>query len=287
MTLKRKDSAKYAKSVLLKSYNDIDIYIEDTAINYDKVYVNIFKRVFRKKYKIENVFPIGSRGKVINKCKEKTDSITRPTLFIVDGDLFLLKGENNLPKGTFRLPFYCIENILIDHNSILEYIDEEHANLREENIINSLDYKNWINICSPLLSELFLRYAMVQKANLTGVPNVSIPVKDYCKPESFDIDKSKIEEKISQLDIALKEKLGNANFEKLKNEMISIMSSTTCKLTTYVSGKDYLYPIIHHKVSTILNKGVSHINFKQRLALKCDISLVSQCHNSVLLPESP
>lgn len=287
MTLQRRDAAKFSKSRLLDKYNDIDIYIEDTAKNYDKLYVNIFKRVFYNKYRIDNVYPIGSRGNVINKCREKKDSIKRPTLFIVDGDLYIIKGEPALPQGVFRLPFYCIENLLLDVNSIIKYIDEEHTSLREEQIVDEFSYIQWKAICESPLVELFIRYAMIQKLNMQGIPNVSIPIKDFLDEENNSIiDSNKVNRKIIELDSIIIASKGQDVYDSTYEDMNNRLESTVCKLTTHVSGKDYLYPMIHSKVSSILNKGVAHMNFKQRLAMNCDISQVLGCHNSVITPSN-
>lgn len=285
MTLQRKDAAKFSKSKLLDKYNDIDIYIEDTAKNYDKLYVNIFKRIFNDQYKIDNVYPIGSRGNVIKKCNEKKDNIKKPTLFVVDGDLYMLKGENELPRGVFRLPYYCIENLLLDVNAIINYIDEEHTSLREEDIVSEFSYDEWKSVCEYPLVELFIRYAMIQKLNIPSVPNVSIPIKDFLDDnDNSTIDPEKVKNKISDLDGVIVNSKGQEIFTETYQEILERMESSLCKLTTHVSGKDYLYPMIHSKVSTILSKGVSHMNFKQRLALNCDISQVIDCRNSVITP---
>ena len=83
--------AKVAKSVFYKEVNDIDIYIEDTTKGYKKLYKNLFSRVFQNKYRVSEVFPIGSRGKVI--AQHKIKNSIRPYLFIIDGDLFLTTGD--------------------------------------------------------------------------------------------------------------------------------------------------------------------------------------------------
>lgn len=285
MSLQRKNSAKFSRSRLLENYNDIDIYIEDTAKNYDKLYLNIFKRVFGGTYQIDNIYPIGSRGNVINKCKEKSVSVKRPMLFVVDGDLYLLKGEKKLPLGVFRLPYYCVENLLLDKNAIISFINEEHMSLREEEIVSKFSYPDWKLICENPLTELFIIYAIIQKTNIQGVPNVSIPVSEFRDDKNNSIiNKRVISQKILELEAIIVSKIGQAKLDELKTEMNQIAQSSHCKLSTYVSGKDYLYPLIYEKISEILNRKVSHMNFKQRLALKCDISKIMDSHNTVLTP---
>lgn len=285
MRLERKDSAKFAKSKLLASYNDIDIYIEDTARNYEKIYVNIFQRVFNGKYQINNVFPIGSRGRVINKCQTNSTKISRPTLYLVDGDLYIMKGENKLPPGIYRLPAYCIENILLDINAIIDYINEEHPALRKEQIISSFSYENWKVTCKDPLVDLFIIYAVIQKLNIPNLPNVSTPVSDFM-PQVDDtiIDSHIVRNKITDLERVIISTVTEDVYQKTKIEIISVLDPSLCHLMTYVSGKDYLYPLLYKKASNVLNKSISHINFKQRLAMKCDVSRLMNCHSDVLTP---
>ncbi len=285
MALERKESAKFSKSKLLQDFNEIDIYIEDTAKNYDKIYINIFKRVFSGKYRIDNVFPIGSRGSVIKKCLEKSGKIYRPMLFIVDGDLYLLKGEAApLPKGVFRLPFYCVENLILDVNAIIDYIDEEHIGLREEQVISEFSYDKWRAACEIPLINLFIVYAVVQKLNLEGVKNVSIPLSEFLDPnDSSIIKETSVYKKIKEIESLAISKVGEDYYLKVRAEVCGNIDENICKVSTYVSGKDYLYPLLYSKACGVLNRNISHVNFKQRLAMKCDISKIMSSHDSVLV----
>lgn len=140
---KRSLGAKHAISTLFQEKNDIDIYIEDTAFGYEKLFTLLLSRVFEGEYRVNKIFPLGSRDQVIKKCQN--ESSNRPYLYIVDGDLFLLIGDTiKTKKGLYRLPFYCIENILCDGNAITEVLDEEEPTKSIQDIENSFDYLNWI-----------------------------------------------------------------------------------------------------------------------------------------------
>lgn len=287
MLPQRKDSAKFAKSKLLIQFNDIDIYIEDTAKNYGKIYVNIFQRVFSEKYKINNVYPIGARGNVIKKCRDITDKTSRPVLFLVDGDLYLLKGENPLPHGVFRLPAYCIENILLDVNAIIDYLYEEHPSLKMDDIISSFCYDDWVKQCKEPLVRLFIIYAAIQKLNIQGQPNVSIPIDEFISKQNNSIvDQASIENKIAELESEIIAAVGKKKYQATVDNIKSNFDTSVCHLMTYVSGKDYLYPLLYNKASSTLKKPIAHINFKQRLALKCDVEKLKACHSHVLVPNA-
>ena len=57
----RSETSKSAKSVFFEDVNDIDIFIEDTAIGFEKIYAILFSRVFSDAYSVEKVFPLGGR----------------------------------------------------------------------------------------------------------------------------------------------------------------------------------------------------------------------------------
>lgn len=131
----RKDNSKSARSVLLEDFNDLDIYIEDTAIESKKIYKELLKRVFQGKYKLEDIFPIGSCSNVITQWeKSKKNPDSRKKIFVIDGDFTLINNDlldridNKLHsdlKGLYVLPRYCIENFLIDEESLLDVAHDE------------------------------------------------------------------------------------------------------------------------------------------------------------------
>ena len=63
----RSVEANFAKSVFYTQYNDIDIYVEDTKQGYEKVFKILFSRLFEDKFRVDSIFPLGGRDKVINK----------------------------------------------------------------------------------------------------------------------------------------------------------------------------------------------------------------------------
>lgn len=284
--LKRKDSAKFAKSVLLTEYNDIDIYFEDTATEYKKIYIHLFQRVFEGIYSIKDVFPIGSRGNVIKKCNEINTSVKRPSLFVVDGDLYLLTGEKPLPNGMFRVPAYCIENILLDKNAIINYLDEEHTELRVQQIDELFAYDLWKAACEIPLVKLFITYATVTKLKIPNIPNVSIPVSSFIKAnDNTLIDNDAVLSKLLEIETIVDSTVHAKEYHETWNNIARGLDKSVCQLTTYVSGKDYLYPLIYKKMSDFLAKPIAHKNLKQRLAMRCDISKLNNCRAIVIVPQ--
>jgi hypothetical protein len=61
-----------------------------------------------------------------------------------------------------------------------------------------------------------------------------------------------------------------AHFQDKKREKLSI-----------VSGKDYLLPLLKMRAKSIVKTSISDINFKQRIAKRCDIHAVSGVHDYI------
>ena len=117
----RTSAAKSAASIFYEEYNDIDIYIEDTAKGYRKIFKELLNKALDSKFEIDQVFPIGNREEVIAECEKNQLNSGRKRVYIVDGDLYLLNGNDRDDlKGLFVLPRYCIENYFFSLTSISE-----------------------------------------------------------------------------------------------------------------------------------------------------------------------
>ncbi|PMN24944.1 hypothetical protein BCT41_03705 [Vibrio splendidus] len=282
----RKVAGNYARSNLLTPFNEIDIYIEDTKKGFSKLYINLFERYFSGTYKITDVHPLGPRKTVIKTCRSKSKlKITRPKLFVVDGDLFLLKGEDvPLPKGVYRLPRYSIENILIDESAIIDYINEEHQTKLKEQIITELSFGNWVSTNKPLLVDLFIHYAISQKLKVKGVKTISYKVNDLTSTDDSIVNEDLVKDRIA----IFKEKIIEQNSSTIYNELLakykSKISSNDCPLLAHIAGKDYLLPLLKNKIKKVTSKDVPNINFNQRLALKCSTELLTGCEKNILPP---
>ncbi|MDE1460919.1 DUF4435 domain-containing protein [Spartinivicinus poritis] len=281
MIPERSDVAKSAKSVFFEDVNDIDIYIEDTATGYAKLYSIIFTRVFEGVYRVEEVFPIGDRKSVI-KRHECHCSTERPSIYIVDGDLFILAGDEveNKP-GLFRLPLYCIENLLCDHEAILDVLDEEEPVITREKIADQFDYDGWVVNNCDLLFQIFIEYSISFKIDPT-VQTVSYPVKDFVEANTGDLSGVKISERINALRLNSVSKVGEEQYLFIKNEMLSQFGGDPQEKLSIVSGKDYLFPLLKMRAKSTVKTQIPDINFKQRIAKRCDIEPLSQVGDYVL-----
>lgn len=276
---------KSAKSVFFEDVNDIDIYIEDTAFGYEKLFSLLFSRVFENKYKVEKVFSLGGRKAVIEQYKSQKNSIIRPSLFVIDGDLFILTGDSEQnQKGLYKFPFYCVENILIDHVAIHNLLDDEEPVKSKDNLIEELNFTDWIKQNELKLFWLFVEYAITFKVNPEEV-TVAYEVKKLVSSNNGYIDETKLENRIKYLRDMSVAKVGIEGYQKNKNLVLINFENSSVNKLDVVSGKDYLFPLIKTRFKSVVKTQMPDINFKLRLAKTCNIERIKECISHVLYVE--
>lgn len=288
--IERSIKSKSAVSVLHEDFNDIDIYVEDTAKESKKIYSEILSRVFDNKYNIDNIIPLGGSLNVIKEWRDnKSNTDNRLKIYIIDGDyhninesIGELLGEeaNKDHRGLFILPRYCLENYLIDFNSFIEIIYEEIAEDNRDFISDTLNLENWFNINNQILQDLFIynsiciSYKVPVKTSKFKISELMGPLPGICcdvlVEKRIDHLKSKIKDKSIDIDIfeeyeIRKERLKDLNFIYV------------------VTGKDFLFPLIKQYISDKYNcLNMSQISLKIRLSKTCDIDELIPIKNNLI-----
>lgn len=192
--LERGLAAKKARSVFFEERNTIDVYIEDTAKGYKKIYKCILNRLIGEKFVVSDVFPLGGKSHVLKAWKSDTNKRNRPRVYIVDGDLSLFFGERLCGNGLYTLPYYCLENVFICKESLLQILVEEDPEREYTEINELLNFDEWINKNSRLFFDLFIMYALISKYNaVTPTINYSISnlIDDMGDLDSINVNQRK------------------------------------------------------------------------------------------------
>ena len=263
-----------AKSVFFEDVNDIDIYIEDTVVGYAKIFETIFSRAFDNKYRIEKVFPLGGKQEVIEQYESQEGSFMRPSLFVIDGDLYVLTGEaKKSKKGLYIMPFYCIENILIDPDAIHDLMNEEEPVVAKNTLIDKFAFRRWLNDNEVKLFQLFLEYALTFTIN-PSEQTVGYSVRKLVASNTGNVDINKLNQRIAYLQNINILKIGHEEYANLKTSILKNFQSKAVDKLDSVSGKDYLIPLINMRFKSIVKTNMPNINFKLRLAMKCSIEKI-------------
>jgi hypothetical protein len=280
MIPERSVQAQSAISVFFEEINDIDIFIEDTAFGYSKLFTILFSRVFKSDYKINKVFPLGGRGAVIE--QHAIHSSDRPSLYIIDGDLFLLNGDSvESSSGLYKFPCYCVENVLCDPASLLSLLDEEEPEKCIDELTDLFNYENWLQINEDNLFSLFLEYAVSMLLN-PQEQTVAFKVSDLVSNNKGEIDPTKHLTRIEALKALIIDKTSMEIYESTKQEILTNFHNTGLQKLDVISGKDYLFPLLKTRAKSIVKTQISDLNIKLRLAKICDIEQLSSAKECIV-----
>ncbi|MFJ3110923.1 DUF4435 domain-containing protein [Pseudomonas putida] len=271
-SLERRSNAKYAASVFYEGYNDFDVYIEDTAEGYPKIFSFMLSRLLPATVSIERVFPLGDRGRVVSAAQhEAAGGGSRSSVYIIDGDLYLLSGEvTEIPSNVIVLPRYCIENFLIDENAFLQIMNEESAGLDLAALKNAFDFDGWVERSGPLLRDLFETFAVSHKLK-SGIPTTSRGHSAICQGNSGEVDAAKVAGIVQSISDQLNQSYGAQQVADTYEYIRQSINYETCFLRTYVSGKDFLLPLLMVRMKRITNSKTANLFIKIRMARWCSL----------------
>ncbi len=275
-------TGKFAKSVFYQDVNTIDIYIEDTAVGYEKLFLILFSRILKGEYFVEKVFPLGGRIDVVNLFETQKESLTRPSLFIIDGDLYLLSGDSvENQKGLYVLPFYCVENLLLEPHGLMTLLDEEEPIKLEDEVAAEFDYNSWLQINVPMLFDLFVEYAITFMIVPTE-ETVGYPVRKLVKDGRGNIDENKIRARIEYLKKVTVDAVGGDHYFEVRELVLNNFGACASSQIDTISGKDYLFPLLVSRFKAIIKSRIPNINIKLRLARYCEIGKINEVQSYIL-----
>jgi hypothetical protein len=150
--------AARALAFLKRPYNDIDVFVEDTAS--PNMWVALLRRIVPATTRISSVNSLGSRTKVLDACAADQGDGDRPRLYIIDGDFDYLLGRRK-PKLKFlyRIGGWSVESLLISESSLLRVCSFTMPQLSESDITNKLDFTLTTRRVTSSLSRLFAVFA--------------------------------------------------------------------------------------------------------------------------------
>ena len=279
MIPERSVQANSAKSVFFEEINDIDIYIEDTAFGYSKIFSILFSRVFEGRYKVGKVFPLGGREAVVSEHAENGSD--RPSIYIIDGDLFLLSGDTVVnKKGLYKLPYYCVENLLCDHESLLSIMDEEEPEKDHSKIKELFNYQEWLENNEQKLFLLFVEYAISILLN-PQEQTVAFRVGGLVSSNKGELDEAKLLKRIKELKSLSVNRSSPEEYGAVRSKILFEFGGSGLDELDIVSGKDYLFPLLKTRAKSVVKTKASDLNFKMRLARICNIERLASAKDYV------
>ncbi|MDT3739729.1 MAG: DUF4435 domain-containing protein [Candidatus Kapabacteria bacterium] len=264
-------------STFLTYRNEIDIYTED-ELKDKEFYKVLFSRLIENKININDITPLGARNNVIKRCETEPDN-GRRKIFIIDGDVSIIH-RNNIPilKNLFVLDAYCIENFVIDKQSVLNFIYLNCATKPKEEIEDELNFEYWLNDYSNKLVDLFIHFGITDFFG--GKYKLFNAYKFHTKDNySEEIVEQEIEKLKTEILLLTSKENYDHKYEELKIQWTNCVSS----LITIVSGKDYLIPILLMKTQFFKkSKAISTVEeAKFLLVQNCNLDRLSKLKEAI------
>lgn len=240
--LKLSEQAKRLTSTFLTYRNTVDIYTEDEEKD-KEFYRVLFKRLLRNDIVINDITPLGSKESVKRRCLEEPNN-GRKKIFIIDGDVSIIHGKD-IPKipNLYVLEAYCIENFLLDKDSIVDYIYLNCGTKTKDLIAQEINFDTWLLEYSNSFIELFIHFALANyfdiKFTLYNANKYHMKTKtEYLfVPELVTTDILELKKDILKI---ITENEYSSKYRELKEQW----PADPLNLFTIVSGKDYLIPML-------------------------------------------
>lgn len=266
-----------AERIYAESYldykNDIFIFIEDKKESTRKIMLELIQRSISPTIKIDRLHSLGGRKKVIEAFENR--NAERNEIYIIDGDLYLLFEARSLRKGLVVLDRYCVENYLLDKNTIENLLYEEAFNEDDkEELLNNFDFINWFSSQNLLLIKLFKIYA-IEKMNNLNIETVGYSINSLRQRTRSNqllckCDEELINKRIEELKKSIINSIGNIVY--INNEDYIEKQTSGKSSEIIVSAKDYILPLVFDRFKKYAgNTSAKRETLEFRMAKICNI----------------
>ena len=237
--------AARALGLLTSHNNDVEIYVEDAGI--PNLWVKLLRKYLPRNIRLNNVNVLGSKTNVIGACKVDQEFDGRKKLYIIDGDMDLLTGKNK-PKlrHLYRLRSYCVENYILDESALVSAVMVVNTRIDEVTARRQVDLFGWLERNRRCLESLFVCYAVTYEMK-KSLQTVGFSVYELVKGGGdFDLCERKISIRVMELyrriRIDFSREYTRNVYERIR------MNAEAINVELYVSGKDYIFPLIYQVI---------------------------------------
>lgn len=279
MGLEYNSEERQLLSVFHQFRNDINIYTEDCEK--DKAFYEIlFKRLLQGTgVQVSDIFPIGSCGDVENAWRNTQDP---RGFYVVDGDIYVIYAPKFSCENLFVLDSYCIENFVIDANSVSK--TAYHLNGAMEDLVQvtgKMNFEHAFDVILHPIMDLFFVMSLERKySNIHELKEYDRFVK---KGGIFDVDK--VEKEIEAIKNRLVPHVISLevywdDLQILRN----LYPYTSGNFLKIISGKDYILPYLRRYICRQMNYKFQMPNesWKYHFAHYCDLDRLVPLRNAIV-----
>ena len=272
------ERAKLGYDYLYGHYNTVNIYVEDTA---SRVAWEIYlSRLLEGTAKITRIFQEGGKKAVVERWRSLKSDSSRKRVFVVDGDLDILLGGGGSEKGLFCLDAYCFENLLVCSEAIIEAAWEYDGNHEKSEVADGLRISEILLSVRNAFVPLFVMYAIAHEVEL-GEETVKYSVARLLKADGMSVCKTAVSKRIRDLRAKTVRKVGWSEYRKYRQRVLGFLGSLNCP-ETCVSGKDYIFPVIHGVLTKRFSCKERRGQLAVRLARNCSLERGNNLKSAIL-----
>lgn len=241
--IKYSHKAAPALAFLKKNYNDIDIFVEDTGN--PSMWVSFLRGLLPSSVRLESVNMLGGRTAVVSACKTNTAPTNRPTIYIIDSDMDVLLGlKKPRSSNLYRLPAYCIENFLINKDSIEKISITCRPDLPPNSIKSIFEFQSWIDKNIRPLFSLFVIYAVV-KALIPSQATISLGCSDLYLSNHMGVSICP-HKTLRRVRMLARQIIKEHGYKIFRNELAKIKErARRTNMINLISAKDYIIPPLY------------------------------------------
>lgn len=261
-------------SIFRRFRNDITIYTEDKEKD-KEFYVQLLRRLVGDSLRINDVTPLGNRKNVINHCK--VSELDRE-VFIIDGDLSVINSKKETLPKLFVLNRYCIENFLIQEDSVVKFLYNACGLMSESRIKEKLNFHDWLETFVTPISSLFINFAI---ADYFDMKFDLYHAQKYCqilsKDQGIKFNSELVFQDVDTLKARIIKHVGENAYSEISEQFTKKWTPSLDTFLTIVSGKSYLLPLLQSRSREFTGRkdGGSTNSCKINLVQHCDLTALN------------
>ncbi len=275
---------------LFSPYNDIDIFIEDTRNR--NMYEIIVNRILDGQAKVKRVFSLNGRNEVIAACENDQKDRMRKRLYIVDRDFGMFYGSDapNI-KYLYELSVYTSENLVISELAAVEIGYESMPDVDKKDVETAISIQDLIRESCAKLSPLFAVYAAKHYLEKRDSRKIHIGTSGHKvvhlaenDADGISVCSKKVAKRIREIVSELQKEYGyqKKDIDNVIETMRLALPVSQNELKKFISGKTYLLPLIHLRLSKKVSCRSTLEQLKARLARFAEIDIDPDLPNAVI-----
>jgi len=262
---KRSVRAKANLDLIWSQFNDLNFFIEDEYK--ENFYLNLFQKLYPA-IRLEKVFGLGGKRYVKQSARDKVNS--KKDIHIVDLDFDHLLNNIEILPNLFYLERYSIENYLIEHEAIAEFIKEEKTTIKASEInlkfnlessLRDLHDVIWkLSACCFIIHKFslgieYFKMEINRDFNFTATPYV---IKNRFITDYYEEVKEALKIKKPRMSFERQLTLAQRHFKR-SDIIVNVPGKYLMNLIKYIVVKNFELRSLHNE------------NFNYRVAKNCNL----------------